>query len=131
MRRTSTPYTISKYIERPFLITSCHGRVKFDFRYHIIVRSFNPLEAYAMKRFWPKLAVKSYDLEVHKIRLYSAVRRVVIKVFLQKISDTGRHLTNIAISEEREQPDYRDFVKQFENEATLLGQRGSTFFDSS
>ena len=64
MRRTSVPYTISKYVERPFLISSCHGRVKFDFRYHIIVRSFCPLEAYAMKRFWPKLASKSYDLEV-------------------------------------------------------------------
>ena len=56
------------------------------------------------------------------------MRRVVIKVLLfQKISDTGRHLTNIAISEEREQPDYRDFVKQFENEATLLGQRDQHF----
>ena len=81
-----------------------------------------------MKRFWPKLAVKSYDLEVHKKYAHSPVRRVVIKVFLfQKISDTGRHLTNIAISEEREQPDYRDFVKQFENEATLLGQRNQHF----
>ena len=38
--------------------------MKFDYRYHIIVRSFRPLEAFAMKRFWPKLAVEEYDIEV-------------------------------------------------------------------
>ena len=103
MRRTSVPYTISKYVERPFLISSCHGRVKFDFRYHIIVRSFCPLEAYAMKRFWPKLASKSYDLEVNSLLKSCWV------ITSQKINDVGRHLTNIAISEERNQPDYRDF----------------------
>ena len=126
MRKTLTPYTISKYIERPFLerlsdsyfchhlnftptsllphpklgfpthpnltpispkshvdpkfgslrqseptkqwkptkIQNENGQVKFDFRYHVIVKSYRPLEAYVMKRFWPKLASEEYDLEV-------------------------------------------------------------------
>ena len=51
-------------IAKPWKIQNENGQVKFDFRYHVIVRSYRPLEAYVMKRFWPKLASEEYDLDV-------------------------------------------------------------------
>ena len=86
-------------IERPLLTESPNGTVKFDFRYHIIVQSFSPLKAYAFKRFWPKLAVVPYNLDI--------------------IEDLQRHLTNIAISDERTQPWYTDLIKKIEKETKL------------
>ena len=49
-----------------------------------------------MKRFWPKLAQVEYDLT--------------------KIEETARHLTNIAVSHEREQPWFTEFISAVENE---------------
>lgn len=54
------------------------------------------IRAYALKRFWPKLAQVEYDLT--------------------KIEETARHLTNIAVSHEREQPWFTDFISAVENE---------------
>ena len=42
-RECSVPYLVSKYVERPLLVSSPNGNVKFDFRYHVIVHSFRPL----------------------------------------------------------------------------------------
>ena len=63
-RECCVPFIVSKYIERPLLTTLDDQKVKFDFRYHVIVQSFQPLRAFALKRFWPKLAQVPYDLQV-------------------------------------------------------------------
>ena len=54
------------------------------------------MRAFALKRFWPKLAQVEYDLG--------------------KIEESARHLTNIAVSNEREQPWFTDFISHVENE---------------
>lgn len=102
-RECSVPFLVSKYVHEPILISSANGLVKFDFRYHIIVQSFRPLRAFALKRFWPKLAIVPYNLEL--------------------IEDLQRHLTNISISNERTQPWFTDFVRQIESETTLDWER--------
>ena len=79
-RECTVPYLVSKYIHRPLLVDSPNGLVKFDFRYHIIVQSFRPLRAFALKRFWPKLAQVPYNLEVMFFYLAK------FPIFLAKIS---------------------------------------------
>ncbi len=48
------------------------------------------------KRFWPKFAARPYDSD--------------------SFTDLQAHLTNIAISEERVQPWFTDFIKLFEDD---------------
>ena len=59
--------------KKPKKIQNENGQVKFDFRYHVIVRSYRPLEAYVMKRFWPKLASEEYDLDVSPSQFYRKI----------------------------------------------------------
>ncbi|CBY32900.1 unnamed protein product [Oikopleura dioica] len=46
----SIPYLVQKYIERPILLPNNDAlKVKFDFRYHVVVKSFKPLKAAIVK----------------------------------------------------------------------------------
>ena len=46
----SVPYLVQKYIDRPILLPNNDAlKVKFDFRYHVVVKSFKPLKAAIVK----------------------------------------------------------------------------------
>ncbi|EPS67911.1 hypothetical protein M569_06860, partial [Genlisea aurea] len=55
------PKICQKYIEHPALF---RGR-KFDLRYIVLIRSFNPLEIFLTDIFWVRLANNPYSLEKH------------------------------------------------------------------
>lgn len=55
----TVPRLVCKYIERPALYD---GR-KFDMRYIVVVRRFEPLEAYVYNMFWLRLANEQFALE--------------------------------------------------------------------
>ncbi|XP_004537531.1 tubulin--tyrosine ligase-like protein 12 [Ceratitis capitata] len=58
------PKVAQKYIERPVLFrrSELDAEVKFDIRYVILVKSFQPLEAYVHRKFFLRFANKSFSL---------------------------------------------------------------------
>ncbi|XP_054740043.1 tubulin--tyrosine ligase-like protein 12 [Anastrepha obliqua] len=58
------PKIAQKYIERPVLFKrdELDAKVKFDIRYVILVKSFQPLEAYVHRKFFLRFANKSFSL---------------------------------------------------------------------
>uniref|UniRef100_A0A0A1WNG6 Tubulin--tyrosine ligase-like protein 12 n=1 Tax=Zeugodacus cucurbitae TaxID=28588 RepID=A0A0A1WNG6_ZEUCU len=58
------PKVAQKYIERPVLFkrSELDAEVKFDIRYVILVKSFQPLEAYIHRKFFLRFANKSFSL---------------------------------------------------------------------
>uniref|UniRef100_A0A0K8W362 Tubulin--tyrosine ligase-like protein 12 n=1 Tax=Bactrocera latifrons TaxID=174628 RepID=A0A0K8W362_BACLA len=58
------PKVAQKYIERPVLFKRAEldAEVKFDIRYVILVKSFQPLEAYIHRKFFLRFANKSFSL---------------------------------------------------------------------
>ena len=60
----SGPKIAQKYIERPVLFERPEvGKVKFDVRYILLLRSVRPLKLFAYDRFWLRFANKAFDLD--------------------------------------------------------------------
>ena len=60
----TSPKIIQKYIEHPVLFYRGDvGRVKFDIRYVILLKSVKPLKLYKYNVFWLRFANKAFDLE--------------------------------------------------------------------
>ncbi|XP_036331478.1 tubulin--tyrosine ligase-like protein 12 [Rhagoletis pomonella] len=59
------PKIAQKYIERPVLFKRAEldAKVKFDIRYVILIKSFQPLEAYVHREFFLRFANKSFSLD--------------------------------------------------------------------
>lgn len=65
MRLPSTgPKIAQKYIEKPVLFhrTEISGKVKFDVRYVLLLKSVKPLEAYIYRNFFLRFANKPFEL---------------------------------------------------------------------
>lgn len=58
------PKIAQKYIENPLLYyrEDCNGRVKFDIRYVILLKSVKPLQVYIYKNFFLRFANVPYEL---------------------------------------------------------------------
>lgn len=56
---------MSKYINNPVLFRrpDTGHLVKFDLRFIIFVRSFDPLNVHVYNEFWPRCAIDDYDLQ--------------------------------------------------------------------
>ncbi|KAK9869307.1 hypothetical protein WA026_003059 [Henosepilachna vigintioctopunctata] len=66
IRVSSTlPKIVQKYIENPVLFhrPECHGYVKFDIRYVILLKSVKPLEAYVYKKFFLRFANVPFTMD--------------------------------------------------------------------
>lgn len=57
------PKIVQKYLSNPVLFERPEiGRVKFDIRYILLLRSVKPLKVYAYNRFWLRFANQPFDL---------------------------------------------------------------------
>ncbi|XP_074035703.1 tubulin tyrosine ligase-like 12 isoform X2 [Leptinotarsa decemlineata] len=58
------PKIVQKYITKPVLFyrPECGGRVKFDIRYLLLVKSVKPLEAYVYRHFFLRFANRPFEL---------------------------------------------------------------------
>lgn len=58
------PKIVQKYITNPVLFyrPECNGKVKFDVRYVLLLKSIKPLEAYIYKHFFLRFANKPFEL---------------------------------------------------------------------
>uniref|UniRef100_UPI00358F3E27 tubulin--tyrosine ligase-like protein 12 n=1 Tax=Myxine glutinosa TaxID=7769 RepID=UPI00358F3E27 len=62
--RESTPKVVCKYIERPVLFhREDVGKVKFDIRYVVLLRSTQPLSLYVYDVFWLRFANRPFSLD--------------------------------------------------------------------
>ncbi|XP_066245058.1 tubulin--tyrosine ligase-like protein 12 [Euwallacea similis] len=65
MRLPATgPKIVQKYLTNPVLFyrPECEGKVKFDLRYVILLKSIKPLEVYVYKNFFLRFANKPFEL---------------------------------------------------------------------
>lgn len=60
---TGSPKIAQKYIENPVLFDRDVGKVKFDVRYVILLKSTKPLEVYVYKNFFLRFANKPFSLD--------------------------------------------------------------------
>uniref|UniRef100_A0A8C4X0P8 Tubulin tyrosine ligase-like family, member 12 n=1 Tax=Eptatretus burgeri TaxID=7764 RepID=A0A8C4X0P8_EPTBU len=62
--RESTPKVVCKYIEQPVLFhREDVGKVKFDIRYVVLLRSVQPLSLYVYDVFWLRFANRPFSLD--------------------------------------------------------------------
>lgn len=59
------PKIAQKYISNPVLFhrEECNGKVKFDIRYVLLLKSTKPLQAYAYRNFFLRFANKSFEMK--------------------------------------------------------------------
>jgi len=94
----STPKIVQKYLHDPVLFERPEiGRVKFDIRYVLLLKSVRPLKVYAYDRFWLRFANHPFDLT--RLDLYE------------------KHFTVMNYNEaDLKQMFCHDFVKEFERQ---------------
>ncbi|CAL8279074.1 unnamed protein product [Gadus morhua 'NCC'] len=98
-QRESLPKVVCKYLEDPVLFHREElGRVKFDVRYMLMLRSARPLRLYAYKVFWLRFANKPFSLD--------------------HLDDYQKHFTvmNYAEGVQLKQVHYDDFIPMFEQQ---------------
>lgn len=93
------PKIVQKYLANPVLFQRPEiGKVKFDIRYILLLRSVKPLKVYAYNRFWLRFANKPFNLS--QFDVYE------------------KHFTVMNYSQEQhlEQMFCHDFIKEFEKQ---------------
>ena len=62
------PKIVQKYLHHPVLFERPEiGKVKFDIRYILLLRSIKPLKVYAYNRFWLRLANEKFELNKYDV----------------------------------------------------------------
>lgn len=54
---------VQKYVERPLLLPTSKGLVKFDIRQWVLVTSFEPLKVYLFNSCYLRLCLQAFDIE--------------------------------------------------------------------
>lgn len=98
-QRESTPKVVCKYLEDPVLFEREEvGKVKFDIRYMLLLRSVQPLRLYAYNVFWLRFANRPFSLD--------------------HFDDYQKHFTvmNYAEGVQLKQVHYDEFIPMFEKQ---------------